>query len=182
MKKTRVLSIRLPIEALQSCFDLSDLAGAPTTVAGTAIARSISLLTANLRESGKLPKYSPTELEKLTERWAAKINPSSMPSLELSSQASFDSLSSRHQAEAKRPQEASFDTLKIDPTNLDQTEFDPYLEIKRPEGYSVKDCSIEKTLESLNLDELSLEEEILKQMKEVELEDELDLLDKILIS
>lgn len=168
MKKTRVLSVRLPIEALQSCFDLSDLAGAPTTIAGTAIARSISLLTANLRESGKLPSYSQVELEHLTEKWAAKINPSSMPSLELSSQANS--------------------TSSINPSTLQtqiegkQPEFDPYLRINTPDGYAVKSCSIEPILETLNLDELSLEEEILKQMKEVELEDELDLLDKILIS
>lgn len=163
MKKTRVLSIRLPVEALQSCFDLSDLAGAPTTVAGTAIARSISLLTANLRESGKLPVYSPAELEHLTEKWAAKINPSSMPSLELSSQADFN-------------------MVNLGDSTEDAPVFDPYMQINKPQGYSIKDCSVEQSLESLNLDELSLEEEILKQMKEVELEDELDLLDRILIS
>lgn len=161
MKKTRVLSVRLPVEALQSCFDLSDLAGAPTTVAGTAIARSISLLTANLRESGKLPRYSPTELDKLTEKWAAKINPSSLPSLELSSQA---------------------DT----PTDVfEHKTFDPYTPVKIPPGFDAKLGGTSKSEEAetdLNIDELSLEEEIVKQMKEVELEDELDLLDKILIS
>lgn len=170
MKKTRVLSIRLPVEALQSCFDLSDLAGAPTTVAGTAIARSISLLTANLRASGKLPVYSPTELEHLTEKWAAKINPSSMPSIELSSQADYNLGSS-----------ASLDIFQ-NPEKPEQGSFDPCFKPSAHLGYNVKDCTIEQTLESINLDELSLEEEILKQMKEVELEDELDLLDKILIS
>ena len=155
MKKTRVLSVRLPIEALQSCFDLSDLAGAPTSVAGTAIARAISLLTATLREQGKLPVYSPTELEKLTERWAAKINPSSMPSLELSSQA--DTSIQREE---------------------NQQSFDPYQTVSVPPNYNVKTQQVEEG----DFDESSLEEEILKQMKEVELEDELDLLDKILIS
>lgn len=168
MKKTRVLSVRLPIEALQSCFDLSDLAGAPTTVAGTAIARSISLLTANLRDQAKLPKYSPIELEKLTEKWASKINPASMPSLEIASQANFDT--------SIQP------FVPIEGSAEPEEAFDPYAEVDIPSGYNVKACSIERTLESLNLDELSLEEEILKQMKEVELEDELDLLDKILIS
>lgn len=166
MKKTRVLSIRLPVEALQSCFDLSDLAGAPTTVAGTAIARSISLLTANLREAGKLPVYSSTELEKLTEKWAAKINPSSMPSLEVSSQVS----------------------CTINPSTLSDSfdsspkEFNPYQTVEVPPNFNIKSGLAEEALDCLSLDEISLEEEILKQMKEVELEDELDLLDKILIS
>ena len=176
MKKTRVLSVRLPVEALQSCFDLSDLVGAPTTVAGTAIARSISLLTANLRESGKLPTYTPLELDRLTERWAAKINPASMPSLELSSQA--DSLLITSEIEKAS---SGLDQAFEEPPEIEQS-FNPYQTIGRPQGYNVKDCSIEPILESFNLDELSLEEEILKQMREVELEDELDLLDKILIS
>ena len=181
MKKTRVLSVRLPVEALQSCFDLADLAGAPTTVAGTAIARSISLLMANLRESGKLPTYTPAELDRLTERWAAKINPASMPSLELSSQA--DSLLIPAEMEkVGRAKQASSVSQSFEEHNETEQSFDPYQAIGRPQGYNVKDCSIEPVLESLNLDELSLEEEILKQMREVELEDELDLLDKILIS
>lgn len=160
MKKSRVLSIRLPMEALQSCFDLSDLVGAPTTVAGTAIARSISLLTANLRASGKLPVYTSEELAKLTDRWAAKINPSSIPSLELSSTTDF---------------------VDEPPSVLDTQAFDPYTTVNKPPGFDTKLCGVTETLSSA-FEEVDLEDEITRQVRELEMEDELDLLDKILIS
>lgn len=153
MKKTRVLSIRLPVEALQSCFDLSEVMGSPTTVAGTAIARAISILTANLRSAGKLPVYSDEQLRMMTQSWAAKTNPSSMPCLELSSQADFDLLT----------------VPSRDLLNIEQDREESQLETPLD-------------LFDLNLDELTLEEEIQKQLREIELEDELDLLDKILIS
>lgn len=177
MKKSRVLSIRLPLEALQSCFDLSDMVGAPTTVAGTAIARSISLLTANMRKAGKLPVYTDTELEKITEKWAAKINPSSMPSLEQSSLCDVSLLSANTPLDSKPRECNSQDFPEADKA------FDPYQSVGIPPGYDPKTCSVGSTGSSIDniFDETDLEDEIARQVKELELEDELDLLDKILI-
>lgn len=80
--KSKVLSVRLSLESLQSCFDLCEALGVPTTGASAAIARSIETLTRDLRERGTLPSYTKHELDTLIPSFIARKNPTSMPSLE----------------------------------------------------------------------------------------------------
>lgn len=154
MKKTKVISVRLSLESLQSCFDLCLLVGHPTQSASSSLSRAIHLLTSNLRSSGTLPSYTSPELAELTKDWASKINPSTLPSLELSS-TSLTSLS-------------SFTPLPFAP--------------HKSEGHSEDVVEKQDVEEQKNeRDKEDLEDEILKQIKEIELLEELDLLDKILI-
>jgi hypothetical protein len=82
MSKSKVLSVRLSLEALQSCFDLCEALGVPTNGASGAIARSIETLTRDLRERGTLPVYTPGELNHLLSIHLSRKNPTSMASLE----------------------------------------------------------------------------------------------------
>jgi len=81
-RKTRVLSVRLKLDALQSCFDLCEMLGHPTNGASGAIARSIETLTADLRNKAVIPTYTDSELEHLVAAFIASRNPTSMASLE----------------------------------------------------------------------------------------------------
>ena len=81
-RKTRVLSVRLKLDALQSCFDLCEMLGHPTNGASGAIARSIETLTADLRNKAVIPTYTDSELEHLVAAFIATRNPTSMASLE----------------------------------------------------------------------------------------------------
>lgn len=75
--KTKVLSVRLSLESLQSCFDLCDLLGHTTSGASSAISRTVESLTANMRQKNIIPSYTASELEVLIPQFMAKINPTS---------------------------------------------------------------------------------------------------------
>lgn len=81
-QRSKVLSVRLSLDALQSCFDLSEALGIPASGASAAIARSIEFLTKDLRDRGTLPSYSKNDLVSLTKSFMASKNPTSMPSFE----------------------------------------------------------------------------------------------------
>lgn len=93
MSKSKVLSVRLSLESLQSCFDLCEALGNPTNGASGAIARSIEILTKDLRAKGSLPTYKTDELKLLVESFVAKKNPTSMMNLEALS--NFESIDRR---------------------------------------------------------------------------------------
>jgi hypothetical protein len=81
MVKSKVLSVRLSLEALQSCFDLCEALGTPTNGASGAISRTLEVLTKDLRSKQTLPTYSPVELEALVASFISSKNPTSMASL-----------------------------------------------------------------------------------------------------
>ena len=95
MKKTRVLSLRIPLEDLQSCFDFCALYKAPTTIASSAITRTLSILLSDLRASKSLPEYTASAIEQSCRAYKSIENPTSMPSLELSSISSLSSMAPR---------------------------------------------------------------------------------------
>lgn len=82
MNKSKVLSVRLDLATLQSCFDLCEALGAPTNGASGAISRALSVLLLQLREQSKLPTYTNQELEILVKQFIVSKNPTSMASLE----------------------------------------------------------------------------------------------------
>lgn len=162
IKKTKVLSLRISLEDLQSCFDLCTKAKHPTSIASSAISRSLSVLLSSMRASGALPSYSSRELSELCASYKEKVNPTSMPSLELSSICSLEG----HQTFCA---EKAFTLQK------------PSI-CATPTFCAEKVCAETQTFERSQTDSEILEDEILRQMKEIELEDEVDLLSKILIS
>ncbi len=81
-KKSKVLSVRLSLETLQSCFDLCEALQSPASGASSAISQSLTLLMRDLRAKGTLPTYRPSELETLLSSMIARKNPTSMISLE----------------------------------------------------------------------------------------------------
>jgi hypothetical protein len=80
--KTRVLSVRLSLSALQSCFDLCEVLGAPTNGASSAIAKFVEAMSGDLRDKQIIPTYKPHELEALVQQFISAKNPTSMPSFE----------------------------------------------------------------------------------------------------
>jgi hypothetical protein len=88
--KSKVLSVRLSLEALQSCFDLCEVLGHPTNGASGAIARTVEVLTRDLRSKNTIPSYRVEELEILVSSFIASKNPTSMPSFERLSSNDFD--------------------------------------------------------------------------------------------
>jgi hypothetical protein len=76
-RKTRVLSVRVSLEALQSVFDLCQLSGFNPSGASSALSQFLEATTGQFRSSGKLPSYDHTELEVLLEGYVSKLNPTS---------------------------------------------------------------------------------------------------------
>ena len=81
-RKTRVLSVRLDLATLQSCFDLCEALDSPSQGASGAIARSLTILMSDLRSKGTLPTYKNHELSTLLQNYQTAKNPTSMASLE----------------------------------------------------------------------------------------------------
>ena len=83
MRKTKVLSVRLDLATLQSCFDLCEALGHPTKGASGAISRCLTVLLKDLRSKDKLPTYSEADLSVLVAQFMAlQNNPTSSISLE----------------------------------------------------------------------------------------------------
>lgn len=176
MSKSKVLSVRLSLEALQSCFDLCEALGNPTNGASGAISRSIEILTKDLREKGTLPNYTKNELSILVESFIAKKNPTSMMNLESLSNfnpcngvVSGRSFSGLPQGNTERI------LLRTEQRNLDNSDFSPSLEKIERE----MNLPIERSFDEVHQDakeyESLIEEQILEQMKI----DENDLLARI---
>lgn len=188
-KKTKVISLRIPLEDLQSCFDLCEKAKHPTSIASSAISRSLSVLLSSLRVSKVLPSYTSEELLNLCASYKEKINPASMPSLELSSICTSSEDQIRPPSSTLQNAEniaesgaslncgASISYLDQSPESEASSSFDVLLSCVTPPKIVEK-----KTFEEISRDKEELEDEILRQMKEIELEDEVDLLSRILIS
>ena len=172
MKKTKVFSFRLDVETLQSCFDLSTLLNSPTDRASTACSRALKIYTTLLRNSGKLPVYSSTELEQLTQTWQSptKINPTSAFSLEQSSILDQSDLEE--------------DLLLISQSSdREQKEQEGFIGMglaTSEESPSIFENSTQPETSALGTQQ-ELEELIEKQIREIQLEDEINLLDLILI-
>lgn len=163
-RQTRVLSVRLSLAALQSCFDLCEMLEHPTNGGSSAIARTVEVLTSNLRKEGKLPVYKKEELARLVETFMAKKNPTSMASLEKLS--SFDLY-----PEASLPSQR---------TQLTSEDFAPQ---QKFDGVCNQPDKTERELERERLDEdREYEDLIEEQIREQMLSDENDLLSKIMIS
>ena len=82
-RKTKVLSVRLDLATLQSCFDLCEALGHPTKGASGAISRCLTVLLKDLRSKDKLPTYSEADLSVLVAQFMAlQNNPTSSISLE----------------------------------------------------------------------------------------------------
>jgi hypothetical protein len=170
MKKSKVFSLRIDIETLQGCFDLSMQIGHPTDKASTACSRALKLYIATLKRAGKLPEYSAQELERLTEKWQSttKFNPTSSVSLEQSSMLDQDLFDFAPSSKIKSG-ELSHDML----------------EKSESEASSYSTPNFCESNQDIDFTELGnpneLEDLIESQIKEIQLEEEINLLDKILV-
>jgi len=145
--KTKVLSVRLRLEDLQSCFDLCSSVRCPTDVASTAICRTLSILLQNLRSSKALPTHTEPALLENSLSFKEKL-----PSVELS-------------PFAQPERESSQEDIKEDLSFLGE-------DILHDAYISEPDLSLDR----------ELEDEITKQIRLIEMEEEIDLLSKILIT
>lgn len=156
--KSKVLSVRLSLEALQSCFDLCEALGTPTNGASGAIARCVELLTSDLRAKGSIPTYKPHELALLVTQFIGKKNPTSM--------ASLSSLSGEHCS--ARP------TTPISSGN----DLSPKMFFSSGEAPKV---DRETVLRDMAIEEEELSDLIEEQIRSVQREEESDLLSKIMM-
>ncbi len=165
MKQSKVLSVRLDLATLQSCFDFCKISNRPAKGASSAIARTLINLLKDLREGGQLPAYSQDHLEELLSSYRAIDNPTSMPSFERASLVeaaqSFDGLPPSLSNKPKGAQPLARPQSTIESSEI----------LSREEALILQDA------EKREIDFL-LEEEIRGQ----QLLDEIDLLEKILIS
>jgi hypothetical protein len=88
--KSKVLSVRLSLDALQSCFDFCEALDCKASGASSALSRFIETITKDYRLKGILPTYSDSELELLLKEFVGKKNPVSMASLEKLNQSGED--------------------------------------------------------------------------------------------
>jgi hypothetical protein len=158
MSKSKVLSVRLSLESLQSCFDLCEALGMPTNGASGAIARSIETLTRDLRDKGTLPVYTHSELIHLVSIYLNKKNPTSMASLE-----GFSTVDRR----------TVYEHIPEQQTHYSGEDFAPVCSIEQPR----RERSFEEINDEANEYKDLIEESILEQIQQ----DENDLLTKILI-
>ena len=175
MKKSKVFSLRIDIETLQGCFDLSILLGHPTDKASTACARALNIYIATLKKAGKLPEYSKEELERLTEKWqsSTKFNPTSSVSLEQSSVLDQDLFDFSPSSKIKSGERSSvmFEESESEASRLDVSR------LVQPTSNLYRDEVDFTELGNPN----ELEDLIESQIKEIQLEEEINLLDKILV-
>ncbi len=151
--KTKVISVRLRLEDLQSCFDLCNSVRCPTDIASTAISRALSILLQNLRSSKALPTHTePTLLE----------NSLSFKEKLLSISLGDGEIEKDIEVEKER------DIEKEREEHLPMFEED----ILHDAYTSEPDLSLDR----------ELEDEITKQIRLIEMEEEIDLLSKILIT
>lgn len=163
---SKVMSVRLSLENLQSCFDLCELTSNKARGGSSAIAKALSLLLEDLRGKGILPVYREEDLEALLSEYIPAKNPTSMPSLEKLSQAAMAQSS---QSPLTSRDFAPVCSLPSDPASRVLDEIEPDLELLETEAQSLFEDEQEYNL--------LLEEKIREQMKL----DEEDLLAKILI-
>jgi len=145
--KTKVISVRLRLEDLQSCFDLCNSVKCPTDIASTAISRALSILLQNLRSSKALPTHAEATL--------------------LENSLSFkEKLLSISLGDGEVEKERAIEKEREEPLLMFEEEIlhDAYT--------SEPDLSLDR----------ELEDEITKQIRLIEMEEEIDLLSKILIT
>lgn len=164
MGKTKVLSVRLSLEALQSCFDLCEALDMPTNGGSGAIARTVECLTKDLRNKGTLPTYTHSQLSELVKTFIGSKNPTSM--------ASFEKLSLLDQAVDRRTASGT-----LTPNIQSPTERAFSNEDFAPAYAPAKELTFEEIQDEANEYKDLIEEQILAQV----LKEEEDLLSKILI-
>jgi len=185
VKKSKVLSVRLSLADLQSCFDLCSLAGHTPSGASAAIAGSLKLLMHIQRERGILPVYSEAELCKTLDRFVGKINPSTFASLEESSKVDLacnfflPPTSVQAQSESVARQRDGLEDL----AGLDRSEAENIDEEVEKSYALQQDIVEEQFVEERNSFALSQEfaRELSEAISEIEMEDEIALLSKILL-
>lgn len=157
--KTRVLSVRLDLATLQSCFDLCDALNIPQTGASGAIASTLKLLLSDMRNKQSLPSYTEEQLRLLAGKYAGKINPTSQASLERLTDLDFAPYSV---------------DAGLDRTGLDRT---PRLERTKQEPEQ-----LERDLQREEQEALEEYNDLLEQsIRELQKESEEDLLKRIMI-
>jgi len=189
VKKSKVLSVRLSLADLQSCFDLCSLAGHTPSGASAAIAGSLKLLMHIQRERGILPVYSEAELCKTLDRFIGKINPSTFASLEDASTvdlacnffmpnlASAQPLHIQSESVARQR-----DGLRnIDgPNSSEEQSIDEEVE----KSYCLQQDIVEESF-AAERNSFALSQEFARELSEaiaeIEMEDEISLLSKILL-
>ena len=119
LKKSKVLSVRLHLEDLQSCFDLCELLGHPTNGASGAISRACSVMMQDLRRKKVVPSYQPSELEILVAQFIQAKNPTSMMSLE-----NLNNFESREFS--SQSGEFSTSSMQIEIVGRDNEDFAPF--------------------------------------------------------
>jgi hypothetical protein len=190
VKKSKVLSVRLSLADLQSCFDLCSLAGYTPSGASSAIAGSLKLLMHIQRERGILPVYTESELCTMLDRFMGKINPSTFASLEESSKVdlscnlflpipSVPAQSLHSQSGSVARQRDGLDK-RDGLENFEEQSIDEEVE----KSYALQqDIVEEQFVEERNSFALSQEfaRELSEAIAEIEMEDEISLLSKILL-
>jgi len=184
VKKSKVLSVRLSLADLQSCFDLCSLAGHIPSGASSAIAGSLKLLMHIQRERGILPVYSEAELCKTLDRFVGKINPSTFANLEESSKVEmachlFAPIPAMQTQSGSVPRKGDglrdLDGLSNSGDNIEE-------EVER--SYALQQGIVEEQFaEERNSFALSQEfaKELSDAIAEIEMEEEISLLSKILL-
>jgi len=191
VKKSKVLSVRLSLADLQSCFDLCSLAGHTPSGASSAIAGSLKLLMHIQRERGILPVYTESELCKTLDRFVGKINPSTFASLEESSKVDLacnlflpPNFSHPQSESVARQRDGLRDSNGLrDLDGLNKSE-EQSIDDEVEKSYALQqDIAEEHFVEERNSFALSQEfsRELSEAIAEIEMEEEISLLSKILL-
>lgn len=166
MSKSKVLSIRISLEALQSCFDICLLNQQTAKGASSAMARTLEILTRDLRARQVIPSYSQAELHYLLQSYLGGLNPVSMSNLDQAN--TFDSTNSDFM-----PSPFKIENFN----NLDCNESRELL----PESKGEHGLNLEKVEKSEFAKKSIIEAELDKHIKEIQKESEQNLLSQILI-
>ena len=201
--KSKVLSVRLSLEDLQSCFDLCALAGLQPAGASSAIATSIKILMTIQRSKGILQSYTEKELLTSMASFVGKINPTTIASLERRSQVDLSllTLSTTQTLSATQTGERSLASCKSlasceaskerkgrapkynEPALVD---YDTEEELSKTveEAALLQDALLEERFQS-ERDTFNLSQEFTRELydaiDEIEMEEEISLLSKILL-
>jgi len=182
--KSKVLSVRLSLADLQSCFDLCALAGHQPAGASSAIAGALKILMSIQRAKGILPVYNEQELLKTLDRFVSKINPSTICSLEQSSKVDlacnlfFPPPSVETQKMKKR--KTRYDQPPMDEADQSEEGLLNLVEESRLLEHTIEEERFESERESFALSQ-EFSKELAEAILEIEMEEEVNLLSKILL-
>lgn len=196
--KSKVLSVRLSLEDLQSCFDLCALAGLQPAGASSAIATSIKILMTIQRSKAILQSYTEKELLTSMASFVGKINPTTVANLEKRSQVDLSLLTLSTAQYLSTPQTSERSLTSFDSTQKERkgrapkynepalVDYDTSTELQKTveEAALLQESLLEERFQS-ERDTFNLSQEFTRELydaiDEIEMEEEINLLSKILI-